>query len=60
MSKLLLGVNRDVEMLGKANKSDPNFNEDTATRDQKKKCMGKVSNFDIFFLSKNVIQKSSS
>ena len=30
-SELPLGVNRDVEMLGKANKLDPNFNKDTAT-----------------------------
>ena len=31
MLELLLGVNRDMEMLGKANKLDPNFNKDIAT-----------------------------
>ena len=31
MSELPLRVDRDVEMLGKANKLDPNFNKDTAT-----------------------------
>ena len=30
-SELPLGVDRDVEMRGKANKLDPNFNKDTAT-----------------------------
>ena len=30
MLELLLGVDRDVEMQGKANKLDPNFNKDTA------------------------------